>query len=436
MSQDDNNKPGCLNAPERHAIDWQSEDYYDHDSLYQELARVYDICHGCRRCVNLCHTFPTLFDLIDESETLEVDGVQKEDFFKPVEHCYLCDRCYMVKCPYVPPHEWNVDFPHLMLRAKAYQFKNEGTTKSNQFLTATDKVGKIASIPVVAQTTNALNKNKTLRKVLAKTLNVHPDVTLPKYHAKTAKKRVQAIQGRHKVVLFISCFCNYNRPDILEDLVAVLKHNQCEIAFVKNEKCCGMPKLELGDFETVQKLMQHNIELLLPYVDKGYSILSPMPSCVLMFKQELPLMFIKNKALRKVRDAFRDPFEFLLRLDKKNLLNLNFETGLGEVYYHQPCHSQVQNIGTKVRDVLKLIPDTQITITQRCSGHDGTYGVKVPYFDISMKISKPIAREIEQKKPAIYTSDCPMAGQHIADNLQDTALPVHPISLLRRAYGV
>lgn len=439
MAQDEEQQ-GCLNAPARHGIDWQTDEYYDEASLFKELERVYDICHGCRRCVNLCHAFPTLFDLIDESSTFEVDGVKKQDYFKPVEHCYLCDRCYMVKCPYVPPHEWNVDFPHLMLRAKAYQFKKDGATMSNKVLTATDVVGKIASIPVVAPTVNAANKNKLARQALAKTLNVHPKVTLPEYHSKTAKKTAQKLKNKsnnkHNVLLFMTCYGNYNRPDIVEDLICVLQHNQCNVQFIKNEKCCGMPKLELGDFKSVEKLMQHNIDLMLPYVDKGYKILTPIPSCVLMFKQELPLLFMQNEQVRKIRDAVRDPFEFLLSLHKDNDLRLDFKHSLGDVFYHQPCHSQVQNIGTKVKEILSLIPETTITVTQRCSGHDGTYGVKVPYFEISMKIGRPIAAEIKQKNPTVYTSDCPMAGQHIADNLQDKQTPIHPISLLKKAYGV
>lgn len=438
MSKDED-KQGCLNAPNRHAIDWQSDAYYDEHQLYQELERVYDICHGCRRCVNLCHAFPTLFDLIDNSDTLEVDGVAKEDYLKPVEHCYLCDRCYMVKCPYVPPHEWNVDFPHLMLRAKAYQFKNNGATLSDKILSSPASVGKIASIPVVAQTVNAVNNNKLTRKVLAKTLNVAPEVTLPKFHSKTAQKALKHLQDNHqenKILIFMTCYGNYNMPKIVEDLVAVLEHNHCDVQILDNEKCCGMPKLELGDFKAIEKLMKHNVKQFLPYVEQGYTIMAPIPSCVLMFKQELPLMFINDENVRKIRNAFVDPFEYLMKLNKQEKLEKDFKKSLGEVFYHQPCHSQVQNIGSKARDVLALIPNTKITMSQRCSGHDGTYGVKVPYYDISMKIGKSIAKEIERDKPAVYTSDCPMAAQHIADNLNDKAEPIHPISLLREAYGV
>lgn len=432
-------KQGCLNAPDRHPIDWRSPDYLNEMFLLEEMERIYDICQGCRRCVNLCHAFPTLFDLIDATQSGDIKDVPATDYFKPVEHCYLCDRCYMVKCPYVPPHEWNVDFPHLMLRAKAFQFKNHQAKLSDQVLTATDKIGKLSTIPVVVELVNAANKNKLARKALAKTLNVHPRVTLPTYYHPTAQQALKKLKTQelvNKVVIFVTCYGNYNAPKIVEDLVAVLQHNQCEVKIVAKEKCCGMPKLELGDFAAIEKLKDFNMQQLLPYVQQGYKVLAPIPSCVLMFKQELPLLFIEDQAVMQVRDAIQDPFEYLLSLYKQNKLNTEFKTSLGNVFYHQPCHSQVQNIGSKARDVLALIPNTQVTLSQRCSGHNGTYGVKVPYFEISLKIGRPIAKEIEQQHPDIYTSDCPMAGQHIADNLHDKHAPQHPISLLRKAYGV
>jgi len=183
-------REGSLEAPTRHPLDWKNPQFYDHDDLFRELERVYDICHGCRRCVSLCNAFPTLFDLVDESETMEVDGVAKEDYWKVVDHCYLCDLCYMTKCPYVPPHEWNVDFPHLMLRAKAVQFKEKGASFRNRLLTSTDTVGKLAGIPVVVSVVNAANRNPGMRKLLENTLGVSADAVLPEYHSITLRDRL------------------------------------------------------------------------------------------------------------------------------------------------------------------------------------------------------------------------------------------------------
>ncbi len=295
-------REGNLQAPTRHAVNWKDPEFFNEDALYKELERVYDHCHGCRRCVSLCQSFPVLFDLVDESPTLEVDGIDKKDYMKVVDQCYLCDLCYMTKCPYVPPHEWNVDFPHLMLRAKAVKFKKGNVRTRDRILTATDSVGKLAGIPIVVQIVNATNKTGLGRKVLDKVLGVHPDAILPEYHSKTLRKRIGKGTGaadaavpagatRGKVALFATCYGNYNEPGIGQDLAAVLQHNDIPVTLARKEQCCGMPKLELGDLEAVKAARDANIPELVKLVDEGWDIVAPVPSCVLMFKQELPLMF-------------------------------------------------------------------------------------------------------------------------------------------------
>ena len=174
-------REGSLEAPIRHPIDWKNPEYYDQASVDEELERIFNICHGCRRCVSLCNAFPTLFDLIDESKTGEIDGVAKADFGKVVDQCYLCDLCYMTKCPYVPPHPWNVDFPHLMLRAKAQKFKRGETSFRDRLLTSTDRLGKLATIPVVVQMVNKANRTPLARKAMDRMLGVHRDRRLPPY---------------------------------------------------------------------------------------------------------------------------------------------------------------------------------------------------------------------------------------------------------------
>ena len=439
-------KEGSLQAPTRHPLDWQSEDFYSEVSLFKELERAYDICHGCRRCVSLCQSFPTLFDLVDESETLEVDGVAKQDYWKVVDHCYLCDLCYMTKCPYVPPHEWNLDFPHLMLRAKAFKFKKMGASTRDKILTSTDIVGKLAGIPVVAQTVNAANSIKPVRKVLEATLGVHADAKLPKYHSSTLRKRlsghsstieVQPGDTTHgKVAMFATCYGNYNEPHLGEDLLAVFEHNGIPVTLAEKEQCCGMPKLELGDLDAVQKAKEANIPVLAKLVDEGWDIVAPVPSCALMFKQELPLMFPNDKDVQKVKAAMYDPFEYLMLRHKEGKLNTEFKNPLGKVSYHVACHQRVQNIGMKTRDLLQLIPDTTVEPIERCSGHDGTYAVKKEFHQASMKIVRPVVNKVKQAEADHYGSDCPMAGHQIENGLRDGRQPEHPLSLLRKAYGI
>ncbi len=441
-------REGSLEAPTRHALEWKSEDFWNEESLFKELERVYDICHGCRRCVSLCNSFPVLFDLVDESPTMELDGVPKERYWDVVDHCYLCDMCYLSKCPYVPPHPWNLDFPHLMLRAKAVQFRKGKTRFRDKLLTSTDFVGSLAGIPVVSEVVNAANRSKAGRSLLDKTLGVHPNAPLPEYHSnsfhKREKRRTRPVleampteETTGKVVVFATCYGNRNLPSMDEDLVAVLNHNGIPVTTLGSEKCCGMPKLELGDLETVEKLKDHNIPQLAKLVDEGWDIVVPVPSCALMFKQELPLIFPDDERVKKVQARTFDPFEYLMLRHKAGKLRTDFRNSLGKVAYHVPCHLRVQRIGLKTRDALKLVPDTTIEVIERCSGHNGTYAVKREYHEISAKIGRPVVQRVENAKPDHYSSDCPMAGDQIAHGLADEGKgPEHPLSLLRHAYGI
>ncbi|HEY9149636.1 MAG TPA: heterodisulfide reductase-related iron-sulfur binding cluster [Gammaproteobacteria bacterium] len=440
-------REGSLEAPTRHSLDWQNSEFYDEGSLFTELERVFDICHGCRRCFNLCNSFPTLFDAIDESETMELDGVPRQVYWDVVDHCYLCDMCFMTKCPYVPPHEWNVDFPHLMLRAKAVKYKQGKTRVRDKLLTSTDLVGSLAGIPVVSGVVNASNRNPAARKLLDKVLGVHPDAKLPEYHSKTLRKRLrdhnpasasveEAGPTRGKVALFATCYGNYNEPHIGEDLVAVFEHNGIPVRLVDKEQCCGMPKLELGDLEAVASAKEANIPVLARLIDEGWDIVGPVPSCVLMFKQELPLMFPDDADVAKVRDNIYDPFEYLMLRHKHGKLKTDFKNPLGSISYHVACHLRVQNIGMKTRDLLQLVPDTRVDAIERCSGHDGTYAVKSEFHEISMKIAKPVVNRVEKASPDHYSSDCPMAGHQISNGLAGDSEPEHPLCLLRKAYGI
>jgi Fe-S oxidoreductase len=441
-------REGSLEAPTRHPIDWRNPAFYDEAALTKELERVFDICHGCRRCFSLCNSFPTLFDAVDATDTGEVHSVDKKVFWQVVDHCYLCDMCFMTKCPYVPPHPWNVDFPHLMLRAKAVRASKEGVSFRNRVLSATDTVGKIAGIPVIVEVVNAVNRSSAGRAVLEKMLGVDPSAPLPKYHARTARKRLRRLaktdgakavatpETTGKVALFTTCYGNRNDPQINEDLVAVFEHNDIPVTLVAQERCCGMPRLELGDLEAVARLKEENIPQLIRAIDSGLDIVAPIPSCVLMFKQELPLMFPDDADVQRVARRIFDPFEYLMHRHRAGLLRTDFKRTLGKVSYHVPCHLRVQNIGLKTRDVLRLVPDTTVEPIERCSGHNGTYGVKKEFRAASMKIGRPVIQRVQSAAAAHYTSDCPMAGEQIQSGLEGGREPEHPLSLLRLAYGL
>ena len=440
-------REGGIEAPTRHPINWRDPEFFDEEKLFAELGRVYDICHGCRRCVSLCQAFPTLFDLVDESPTLEIDGVEKSNYWKVVDHCYLCDLCYMTKCPYVPPHEWNVDFPHLMLRAKASRFQKKGASRRDRLLTSTDTIGRLAGIPIVVNTVNTANRSTTGRKLLEKVLGVHKDALLPKYHARTLRRRMRNHKvltvsptttetTRGKVALFVTCYGNFNQPEIVENLIAVLEHNQIPVTLVSKERCCAMPKLDLGDLKAVAKALEINQPPLVELMNDGWDIIAPIPSCVLMFKQELPLLFPEDQDLARLRKHWFDPFEYLSLRHREGLLDTNFQKPLGKVAYHAACHQRVQNVGPRTRDLLQLVPGTEVITIERCSGHDGTYAVKNETHGASMRIARPVIEKINRARPDHYGSDCPIAAQQFQNGLADGSTPEHPISLLRLAYGI
>ena len=440
-------REGGLQAPTRHPLDWQNEAFYDEKALTAEMDRVFDLCNGCRRCVSLCDSFPSLFDMIDESPTFDLDGADKTKYADVVEHCYLCDLCYQTKCPYVPPHEWAIDYPHLMLRAKAVQFRKEGASLGRKVLSATTAVGKLATIPLVDVTVNALNRTAVVRKALEGALGVHHKARVPTYDSKTLKRRLKKHQPsqatvqtagptRGRVAVFGTCYGTYNTPQMGEDLFKVFEHNGIPATLVQGEKCCGMPKLELGDLPSVAALKEHNIPILAAAIRDGWDIVAPIPSCTLMFKQELPLMFPDDADVQLVKANIFDPFEYLMHRHKAGLLRTDFTQALGKVAYQVACHQRVQNIGLKTREVLSLVPGTEVKAIERCSGHDGTYAVRKETHDRSMKIVKPVVSQVKQFDPASLTSDCPMAGAHIAHAMGQEEQPAHPLSLLRRAYGI
>lgn len=439
-------KEGNLQAPTRHPIDWKNPDYFNEESLNKELERVFDICHGCRRCVSLCQSFPVLFDLVDESDTMEVDGVKKEDYTKVVDQCYMCDLCYMTKCPYVPPHEWNVDFPHLMLRAKAIKYKKGNIKIRDKVLTSTDNVGKFAGIPIVAPTINAINKFKPARKGLELVAGIHSKAWLPKFESNNLRKRLKNHENeitaepvgrtKGKIALFATCYMNKNEPGPGEDFFKVFEHNNIAVKLTEKENCCAIPKLELGNLDAVEEAKNINIPILAKLVDEGWDLTALIPSCVIMFKQELPLMFPNDKDVIKVKNAFFDPFEYLMIRNRGDKFLTDFKTSLGKVSYHAACHQRVQNIGPKTKEILSLIPNTEVESIERCSGHDGTYAVKKECHEYSMKIVRPIVRKINEAKPDHYGSDCAMAGHHIGHALDNKTEPEHPITLLRKAYQI
>ncbi len=443
---------GSTAAPTRHPLDWHNPDFYDLDKLDEELRRVFDICHGCRRCFNLCDSFPRLFDLIDESPTGELDEVKSEDFGPVVEACTLCDMCFMTKCPYVPPHEFNLDFPHLMLRYRAAEAKREGFPFTQKQLAQTDRNGKLAAPVSGLANWGSSTSNKLTRPALEAVAGIDRRAELPKFYGKTFTMRAKAqdasgeampkdapAKGR-KAAIFATCFVNYNNPHVGEAARKVLAHNgvETEVAY---PGCCGMPFLEQGDIAKVAEQAGKVAKDMGVWIDKGYDIITLTASCGLMFKLEWPLILPDDPDVKKLAAATRDIDEYVVDIAKNEGLASGLNPVDGGVSAHLACHARAQNMGAKSVEMLKLIPEIKVDVVERCSGHGGTFGVMKETFETAMKVGKTAARNVNKTGNKYVTSDCPLAGKHLVQEIgeMDDATPPsaqHPIEIMARAWGL
>ena len=441
-------REGSLEAPTRHVLDWQNPDFTDPVKLDEEMRRVFDICHGCRRCFNLCDSFPRLFDLVDASPD-EMHGVKSEDFAPVVEACTLCDMCYMTKCPYVPPHEFNLDFPHLMLRYRHAEAKAGKSHFVARQMGEMDRNGTLA-VPV-APIVNWGAKAKLTRKIAEGVAGIDAKAELPKFHSRTftmsARQEHLSVNdrapafGKRKAVLYATCFVNYNRPETGMAARRLLNHLGVETV-VDYPGCCGMPFLEQADLARVTSQAEKVSAALLKYVDEGYDIIALTASCGLMFKFEWPLIVPNNEAVKKLAKSTYDIDEYVVEVAKKNGLPEGMKPVDGGVSVHLACHARAQNMGPKAAEMLKLIPQTKVDVIERCSGHGGTFGVLKPTHDVAMKIGKPAARTANTQGNAHVVSDCPLAAKHLKQGmraLDAAAAPseiAHPIELMAKAYGL
>jgi len=444
---------GGLGAPIRHPIAWRDPEFYDDEKLDAELRRVFDICHGCRRCFNLCDSFPKLFDLIDGSESGELDTVDSKDFKPVVDACTLCDMCFMTKCPYVPPHEFNLDFPHLMLRARAIENANDKIPFAHRQLTKTDRNGRLAGCAAgVANWASDLG-NKMTRPVLEAVAGIDRRAALPKFYGKTftarAKSNVPEVNmaapahGR-KAVLYATCFVNYNNPKMGELTREVLAHNGVATEVVY-PSCCGMPQFEQGDLAKVAENARKVAGEMRRWIDDGYDIIALTPSCALMLKFEWPLIVPDDEDVRRLSAATRDISEYIVGISRTEGLADGLRPLPGGVALHLACHARAQNMGQKAAELLRLIPDGDLKVIERCSGHGGSWGIFKDNFDTAIKVGRPVARQAAELP--LIASECPLAADHILQGVElqaaksegaDGSVPprtYHPMELFAMAYG-
>ena len=445
-------REGSLDAPFRRPILWQEEDYYDLAKVEAEMERVFDICHGCRRCFNLCDSFPKLFDMVDDSPTGELDSVDKKDYAKVADACTLCDMCFLTKCPYVPPHEFDLDFPHLILRYRAAKRRAGEKDFVREQLGLTDRNGKLARPVASLANWASARENTPLRKMLDAIAGIDAEASLPQYHSKTAADRLKTplapnpegpAFGLRKVALYATCFVDYNAPDTAVAAARVLALQGVEVKLVYPE-CCGMPQLEAGDVADVAGKARRVAAVFAPLIDEGYQVVALTASCGLMMKFEWPLILPEDGAVKQLSAATRDISEYVVELSKSLGLAPGLTPVEGGITFHHSCHSRAQNMGAKSAEMLRLIPETKVDIVERCSGHGGTFGVMKDTRPMALKIGRPTARQVATKANATLCSDCPLACKHLGQILADEAKPdspktpreAHPIEIFAQAYGI
>ena len=450
-------REGSLDAPIRHPIPWRQADFYDEQKLDAELRRVFDICHGCRRCFNLCDSFPRLLDLIDDSESGELDTVDSKDFKPVIDACTLCDMCFLTKCPYVPPHEFDLDFPHLMLRARAVQAKNGEIPAIERQLTETDRNGGLGCSMSGIANWATRRGNALTRPLMQAACGVHKDAALPEFCSQTLLDQARANPppinkdgpgfGK-KAVIYATCFANYNNPDIGMAALTVLARNGVETEVIY-PSCCGMPQLEHGEIARVAKSAGAGAAALAPWIAKGYDVIALVPSCALMLKFEWPLIVPDDAAVKRLSEATFDITEYIVDLARAGGLAEGMTPLDGGVVLHISCHSRAQNMGARAAAMLRLIPAATngeaapITVIERCSGHGGSWGIMKDNFEVALKIGKPVARKTAQAAAKYVVSECPLAREHILQGMEEldggkslTAGSYrHPVQLLAKAYG-
>ena len=440
------NKEGSIKAPKRHPIKFDHPDFLDPKKLDDEMRRVFDICHGCRRCFNLCDSFPKLFDMIDESKNEDVESLSSEQFAPVVDSCTLCDMCFMTKCPYVPPHEFDLDFPHLMLRYRTLQKKENKLSKVPKQLAYIDRNAKIGVMFswIINWVSNI--KSKFFRKILELIIGIDKRVELPEYNSETFSNyfrknsnsiKLEESKKNRKVVIYSTCYVNFNKKNTGIAALKVLKKNGVEVQEAY-PGCCGMPFLEQADLPKVIEQAKKVSKDLLEWVEKGYQVITLTASCGLMLKFEWPLLLPENENIKKLSQNVSDIDEYIVNISEKEGLAEGLKEIDGGVTVHHACHARAQNMGIKARDMLKLIPNIKIDVVERCAGHGGTFGVMKETHNLALKIGRPTVRQIKNKNNKYMASDCPLAAKHLKQLEVDTNIKndeaLHPIELLAKAY--
>jgi Fe-S oxidoreductase len=420
--------------------------YTDEADVRSEMTRVFDLCHGCRLCFKFCTSFPTLFEMIDRHDDQDAGRLTPAQQDQVVSECFQCKLCY-VNCPYIPElHEWAIDFPRLMLRTDAMRHANHQVSvrdrATNAMMGHTDLLGKAATMSgSLANSMVGAKPGSIIRKVIEKTAGVSSVRLLPPYARQRfstwfkARPKVRMVKRQGRVAVFPTCLVEYQQPQIGHDLVKVYERNGVECSLAEGAGCCGAPWLHSGDVEQFTKVAEKNVKALAAAVRKGQDIVVPQPTCGYILKKDY-VDYVGGADAKLVAEHTYDAAEYLIKLHKADgtSLDTQFDGYVPDtISYHTPCHLKAQNIGLKSRDLLKLT-GAKVKLVQQCSGIDGMWGLRAENTDISVPIAGKLAAEIRKAAGDVVAGDCHLANTAITE--QTGEVPLHPLQLVARAYGI
>jgi len=416
--------------------------YWDPAALDGEVRRAFDICNGCRMCFKYCDAFPRLFQLLDGRDH-DVRTLTAPEIQGVMDDCFQCKLCE-VQCPYTPrdKHPFLLDFPALVHRYDAIRFRAHGSPHPmrDRFLADPDGAGKMARLSLGLA--NAMNRLAPARWMMEKTLGVHrkkllPDFASEPFDAWAEGEGYVKPEPGGEAVLFQTCFVQNNDVSLGQDVLAVLRKNGVDVRVVRGLRCCGMPAWEHGDLEPLRRQAHDDLDLLLPFVERGAKVLVVNPTCSMMMRREWPHLLEGPDRERAARlaPAVMDVSEYLWSIRNEPRFSTDFKSVPpgGKVAYHAPCHLRAQAVGFKGRDLLRRIPGVEVAATvMECCGHDGTYAMTVEGFEPSQRVGQRAFDGMKGADAGVWATDCPLA----AIQFQQFAgkKPMHPMQILARAY--
>ncbi len=413
--------------------------YWNQEALDKEIERTFEICHGCRMCFKYCDSFPTLFNLIDNNYDGDVKKIKTEDTNRIMDECFQCKLCE-VQCPYTvrDGHEFKLDFPKLVHRHKAILSKSKPKSLRDKLLGNPDKSAQMARASLGIA--NLINRLSIPRWFMEKIVGIHRKKILPDFSFSTFEQwasKFGLIRKNQKAetVLFQTCYVQHNEPQIGKDTLEVLNKNKVDCACVKGLRCCGMPAWEQGDLETLRDNAKHNLDILIPFVEKGSKILVINPTCSMMMRREyIDLLDGEDRErAKKLSESVNDPSEYLWNIRNEDRFNTDVKSIPNEkISYHAPCHLRAQGIGFKGRDLIKKITGSKVKTVMECCGHDGTYAMKVESFDASKRIGQKSFDGMKAEETEIWATDCPLAALQFKQHAG--VKPKHPMTVLADAY--